>query len=64
MVTHIRELRQFESIYILQEKPDTHNTYVLMTSCTRQPFVYVLTELSRATASEKEGSRHNPQPVS
>jgi hypothetical protein len=26
MITHIRELRQFELMYILQEKPDTHNT--------------------------------------
>jgi hypothetical protein len=37
-VTHIRESQRFESIYILQEKPDTHDTYVLVTSRTRQPF--------------------------
>jgi hypothetical protein len=26
-VTHIQESRRFESIYIMQEKPDTHDTY-------------------------------------
>jgi hypothetical protein len=38
VVTHIRESPWFESMYILQEKPDIHDMYALMTSRTRQPF--------------------------
>jgi hypothetical protein len=38
-VTHIRESRRFELIYILQGKPDTHDTYVLITSHIRQLFM-------------------------
>jgi hypothetical protein len=26
-ITHIQELQWFESMYTLQEKPDTHDTY-------------------------------------
>ena len=49
-------------MYILQEKPDAHDTYAPMTGRTRQPFTLNPTELDRFTAPEKKGSRHNPRP--
>jgi hypothetical protein len=38
-MTHIRESWWFKSMYILQEKSDTHDTYALMTSRMWQPFM-------------------------
>jgi hypothetical protein len=38
VVTHTWESRRFESMYILQEKPNTHDTCTLTTSCTQEAF--------------------------
>jgi hypothetical protein len=75
-VTHIRESRWFESMYILQEKtrPTWHtlptlsprmvqdHTY-LTWSTYSNPFAKSSTELSSVTAPEKKDSWHNPQHV-
>jgi hypothetical protein len=34
-ISHISELRRFELMYILQEKPDTSDMYTLKTSRTQ-----------------------------
>ena len=53
--THIRESRRFESMYILQEKPDAHDTYAPTTGRTRQPFTLTPTELDRSHCSREKG---------
>jgi hypothetical protein len=55
-ITHIQESQRFESMYILQEKPITHNMYVAT-------FQTDLSELNRVTAPEKIGSHPNSQHV-
>jgi hypothetical protein len=50
-------------MYILQEKPDTHDTYVLTTWRTRQPFMQTQQYWTDPTTPEKKVSRHNPQPI-
>jgi hypothetical protein len=54
-VTYIRELRQFESMYIMQKKLDTHGTYTLMISRTRKSFTLTQQSWMDLTASEKLG---------
>jgi hypothetical protein len=74
-VTHIRESRWFELMYILQGKPDTHDTYAfranprkpLVASYMQSPYVVTfrksLTKLNWSTAPEKNGSWPNPHHI-
>jgi hypothetical protein len=73
-VTHIRELRRFESMYTLQGEtwPTQHVRFPRQSTYARrmlpaggprtwQPFAKSSTMMDRAAAPEKKGSRHNPQ---
>jgi hypothetical protein len=55
VITHIRESWGFKSIYILQEKSDTHDTYTLMISYMWQLFTLTQQSWTDPTALEKKG---------